>query len=59
MAEERSWRDWFRFIERAVVFLGALALVIILFISVFGGGPGHDELQEQLDRIEARVDQLE
>ena len=41
------------------MFLGALALVTILFISVFGGGPGHDELQEQLDRIEARVDQLE
>jgi hypothetical protein len=54
--------DNWRRVVRVVEIAGAVAMVFlaaVVVIALFSGDPGHDEIVEQLTRIEARLDQLE
>ena len=51
---KRTWRDWWRFTERVVIFLGSLGLIVLMVLivlSVFRGEPDHSEIVDYLDQL--------
>ena len=57
--DERNWRE---LVYKTVVFVGAVGVVVLLVLigySAFTGAPDLNDIQQQLDLIEARLDQLE